>query len=227
MAFEGGMQLTISVNDAQLVQKTAEMARATGRTIAEQSRATMKGILKYIITYTPPASAKAQGKAAQGAGQVAIVRDMKKLFYAVDFKGERTEKYPDPHALHRQAFAGGGKMVAPTRRYHVDRAKLTALKTTLQRNVGLLASGWAPAAQTLDIPIPAWVARWSGSGRGTDLITRQQATKLTLEVTNHIPTEAGVIAAQLRRLVDFAKRAQLNSMIRQLPYILNRALREH
>jgi hypothetical protein len=223
-----GVMFTASVNDAQLVAKIQEMSRATGRTVAEQTRATMKALVKYVLTYTPPASAKAQGKQAQTAGEVAIVRDMKKLFYAVELKGERVEQYPDPHALHRQAFQGiGGLKTPPKVRYHVDRAKLSALKTTLQHNVGLLASGWAPAANTLGVPVPSWIQRWSGSGRGTDLITSQQETKVFLKTTNHIPAEASAISAQLQRLVESAKRAQVNSMKRQLPFILNRALARH
>jgi hypothetical protein len=217
------IQWSMSVNDAQLVAKTAEMAAATGRTVKEQSRLTMKAILKYVLTYTPPASQRAQGKAAQAAGEVAIVRDMKKIFYPVTLKGVRPEKYPDLKPLHRQAFTGG-EFVPPVGRYHVDKAKVTALKTALQRHVGLLASGWAPAANTLGVAVPAWIQRWSGSGRGGDLQSSEQGKKLFLKATNHIPTTAGVIASQLQRLVESAKRAQVNSMKRQMPYILKRAL---
>src|SRR5215471_6867023 len=220
------IQFTVRVDDSQLLARTAEMARATGRTIAEQSRLTMKALVKYVLTYTPPASQKAQGKAAQTAGELAVVRDMKKLFYAVDFKGKPTEKFPDPGALHQAAFASGA-LVPPSKRYHVDKAKITALKTTLQHNIGLLASGWAPSANTLGVPMPAWITRWAGSGRGTNLITTERGTKLNLKVTNHMPGTARVVAAQTQRLVESAKRAQVNSMQRQLPYILKRALRGH
>jgi len=221
---EQGIKFSMTINDAQLVAKTQEMAAATGRTVAEQSRLTMKALVKIALTYTPPASQRTpMGKAAQGAGEVAIVRDMKKLFVPVELKHKRAEKWPDPHALHREAFATG-KITTPLVRYRVDKAKLTALKTTLQSHVGLLASGWARAAQTLEVPLPAWVSRWAGSDRGTPLQMSQQKNKIFFKVTNHIPTTAEIIALQLIRLVQFAKKAQVNSMTRQIPYILKRNL---
>jgi hypothetical protein len=220
------IQFTMSVNDAALVRKTQEMAAATGRTIAEQSRSTMKSIVSYVMTYTPPASQKSQGRQAQAAGEIAVVRDMKKLFVEVDLKGKRPEQYPDPHALHHAAFAGAGEggIKVPTKKYHVARAKVTALKTTLQRNVGLLASGWAPAALTLGINVPAWIARHAGSGRGTELQVTQQESRITMKVTNREPDTAAIIVAQQRRLVESAKRAAVGSMTRQIPYILKRQL---
>jgi hypothetical protein len=217
------MQIKATVNDVQLQQKIQEVARAANKTIEEQSRVVMKGLVRYVLTYTPPASQRAQGLAARATGEVAVVRDMKKLFRPVILKGKRPEQWPDPHALHHAAFSGG-TLRRPAKKFHVDKAKITALKTTLQKQVGLLSSGWARAAITLGVDVPAWVLRHAGSGRGTDLEVAQTQSRVSYRVTNHMPSTAGAIAAQTQRLVDSAKRAQLNGMIRQLPYLLKRNL---
>jgi hypothetical protein len=218
-----GIKFTVAVDDSKLQDKILQMSLATGKTVREQSRVVMKGLITYVLQYTPPASAQAQGKAAQQAGEGAISRDLRKLFVPVTLKHKRPEKWPDVHALHHEAFQSG-KITTPPVRYHVDKAKLSALRNVLKTEVGLLASGWVPGAITLGVAVPAWILRHSGSGRGTNLQEIQTETRITLKVTNHMPATAGVIAAQTQRLIDSAKRAQINGMVRQLPYILKRNL---
>jgi hypothetical protein len=220
----GDVIFKATVNDSQLQAKIAQIARLTGRTIEEQERIVMKGMVRDVMNYTPPASQRAQGLDARRTGEAAIVRDMRKLFVPVTLKGKRPEQYPDPAALHSQAFAGGA-IRTPVQRYHVDRAKITSLKNALRLRVGLLSSGWSRAANTLGVPVPAWIDRWTNAGRGTDLQVIKTDTQVTLKVTNHMPATAADIAAQTQRLVNFAKKAALGRLIRQLPYLIKKQIR--
>jgi hypothetical protein len=219
-----GIIFTAKVDDSQLQRKIAEVARASGKTVADEQRVVMKGIVRDVLTYTPPASQRAQGLDARRSGEASIVRDMKKLFIPVTLKGKRTEQWPNPHELHHRAFASG-QIEAPLVKYHVDTAKLTSLKNVLRPHVGLLASGWARAAQTLGVSVPAWIARWAGAGRGTDLQVITSGTQIVLKVTNRMPNTAAAIAAQTQRLINFAKKAALGRLVRQLPYLIKRQMR--
>jgi hypothetical protein len=220
------IKFNVNVIDKGLQDKIVEMSRATGKTVKEQTRLVMKGMVRDVINFTPPSSQKATGTSAKGAGETAIARDMGKLFIPVTLKGKGKEKWPDPHKLHHEAMqaAAGGKVATPTQRYHVDKAKLTSLRNVLKPHVGLLASGWVTAANSLGVSVPAWVARHSGSGRGTDLIITENEKQITMKVINHFPNTASALADQTKRLIAFAKKAAIGSMTRQLPYILKKNL---
>lgn len=220
------IKFNVTVNDSRLQAKIVQMSQATGKTVKEQTRLVMKGMVRDVVNFTPPSSQTSHGSSAKAAGEVAIVRDMKKLFIPVTLKGKRPEKWPDPHALHHEAMieAGGGKVRTPTVKYHVDKAKLTSLKNVLRPGVGLMASGWVSAAQTLGASIPAWVARHGGS-RGSNLEITETNKKIIMRVVNHFPATASALAEQTQRLIAFAKKAAIGSMTRQLPFILKRNLR--
>jgi len=221
-----GIKFTVRVNDTLLQRKIIQMSRATGRTVKDETRRTMKGIISDVIDFTPPSSQKTHGLAARAAGEVSIVRDMKKLFIPVTLKHKRPEQWPDPHALHHEAMvqAGGNPVRTPTVKFHVDKAKITSLKNLLRPNVGRMASGWVAGAQALGAPVPAWIAR-HGTGRGSNLLVTESDTKIVMQVINHFPGTADKLAAQTQRLVAFAKKAAIGSLTRQLPYILKKNLR--
>jgi hypothetical protein len=218
------IKFNVNVIDRGLQAKINQMSAATGRTVKEETKTVMKGLVKYIMDYTPPGSAQGTGSAAKGAGEAAIARDLGKLFRPVTLKGKRKEQWPDPHSLHHKAMieAAGAKLHAPLVKYHVDKAKITSLKNILRPHVGLLASGWASGAATLGVPVPAWIARHSGAGRGTGLIITETANKITMRIVNHMPNTAGVIAAQVQRLILSSKIAAIGKLKRQLPYLLKK-----
>jgi hypothetical protein len=222
------VKFNVNVIDRGLQAKIAQMSAATGRTVKEETKTVMKGMVKYVMDYTPPGSQAGTGSVARQKGEVAIVRDMRKLFIPVELKGKRKEKWPDPHALHHKAMiaASGGYVGTPTVKYRVDKAKLTALKVKLQSHVGLLASGWITGAQALGVAVPSWISRQGGSGRGTGLQVVETQGKISMRIVNHVPGTASAIAAQMQRLVTSAKTAAIGKLKRQLPHILKKNLRK-
>jgi hypothetical protein len=220
-----GIKFNVNVIDSGLQAKILQMSRATGRTVKEETRTAMKGMVKYVMDYTPPGSQKGTGSAAKQIGEAAITRDMGKLFIPVTLKGKRPEKWPDPHALHRKAMAetGGAKLHRPLVQYYVDRAKITSLTNLLKPRVGMLAAGWRQGAETLGVAVPAWISRHAGSG--SPLLIAETANKITMGIVNHMPSTAAVIAAQTQRLVLSAKTAAIGKLKRQLPFILKHNLR--
>jgi hypothetical protein len=216
------IKFNVNIIDHGLQAKIAEMSNATGRTVKQETKTVMKGLVKYVMDYTPPGSQKGTGKVAQSVGEAAVVRDMRKLFNLVTLKGKRKEQWPDPHSLHHQAMiaAAGGDVIAPTRKYRVDKAKITSLKNVLRSHVGLVASGWAAGAEALGVAVPPWISRHGGAGRGTGLIITETANKITMRIVNHMPNT--VLAAQMQRLINSAKIAAIGKLKRQLPYILKK-----
>lgn len=199
--------ISIKVEYSQLSRKINQFAVATGRTREDVTQAALKTMVRYAVQFTPPASAGSTGRDAQRQGEGKISRDLNTMgFRPVDLKGERPENplFADPDAYHRAYLEGS----APKTLFFVSRPKFKAMVTRLFLEIGKLTSGWAPAAVELAIPLPAWVYRHAGEGRGTVSLQRQQNIT-TMTAINHVPDKAsGVYAEMLRRKAYWVRYAK-------------------
>ncbi|HEY4282644.1 MAG TPA: hypothetical protein VGM62_06220 [Chthoniobacterales bacterium] len=190
--------ITLKVEYKQLSSKINRFALATSRTREDVTQQALKGMVRYALAETPPASAGKAGLAARQHGEGAIQRDLKKMgFRPVELKGKRPENplFADPDAFHRVYLEGRAiKML-----FFVDRNKFNTMVKRLFEEVGKLMSGWISAAVELNIPLTAWIYRHAGEGRGNvSKSLKQNITTLT--ATNHVPDKAtGVYTDMLRR----------------------------
>ena len=220
-----GIQLTvINFNDRVLQQNIVQMSRATGRTVIEETRTVFKGMVRDALLYTPPGSQGATGKDAQRAGEAAISRDLNDMgFVPKNIKGHRTitmafgrpikpvtvptkenPQFADPDGFHAARIAASQKVGRRGRvsrggrqAFYVSKAKFNAMVKRLFAEIGLLASGWVPAAETLGVPVPAWIARHAASGRGSNVEVLETGNKITMRVVNHVPATAETIAGEI------------------------------
>lgn len=239
----------VRVDDRLLNENIARMARAAGETVKERTRTTFKGMVKDALAYTPPGSQKAQGKDAQRVGQASISRDLFRMgFTPVEIKGHRTitkafghpiepvtvstkenPKFAEPdifHAARMQSKHGGRVTRGGRQGFYVDRRKFKRMQTRLFAEIGKLASGWAPAADSLGVNVPAWIRRHVGSGRGSQVQLVETEAKLSMRVVNHFPETAGAEASQMQRLIDtFIRPAAIGRLKRDLEYRLKNNIR--
>jgi hypothetical protein len=232
--------LTAQLVDTGLSRHIEDFAAATNRTVPDVSRQAMKGMVRYAIDLTPPATGGAN-KAAQRAGERTITRDLGLMgFEPVTLKGHRdikvvfghvlahpvrvktkeNPKFADPEAFRRSRLSSlhGGR---PTRggkqAFYVARSKFNAMQKRLFAEVGRLASGWVPAARELGVSVPAWIARHGGADRGTTVEQVSEGSKLSLRVTNHFPdTVPNKIYDDTLRRIEAIKGYVANGFRRQL-----------
>jgi len=219
-----------------------EFSAATGKPVAQVAREALKSLVKYALQNTPPASAGVQGKAAQRAGENAVLRDLGRMgFTPVPIKGFRVitqvygrplqspirvptqlnPKFEDPEGFHRQRLIAAGHRRGAvsrggTQAFYVDQNKFTPLRKKLLAKVGALSSGWAAAAKELGVPVPAWLARHAGLGRGTTVQTSIDGPRITVKVINHFPIGAEDTAAETERRIALFKTYVANNFARQL-----------
>jgi hypothetical protein len=248
------IKFTVSMKDYGLQDTIVQVARAAGRTVKEQTRLVMKYMVRIGLQINPPGSAGVSGKNSQRAGEGAIMRDVNRIgFVPVQIKGFRMqtvafgrkikpvkvmahgkflkEELPSQEsvdALHRLRLTrkhGARVTQGRAKPYWVRKSYLTALRIRLFKEVGMLSSWLIPAARTLGVAIPAWIARHAGSGRGTELQVIETENKISMRVVGHFPDTAAAEADETQRRLDAQKQYAVNNLKRQLPFLLKRSAR--
>lgn len=92
---------------------------------------------------------------------------------------------------------------------------------TLQKNVGILAAGWVPAALKLKVSVPAWVKR-HGTGSG-NIVEISAAGRFRLELSNEV-TYVGNVQDYERR-IQKAINYQARKLDRQTDHLVKKAIR--
>lgn len=228
--------------DTGLEQHIQAFAAYTGRSIRDVAKQALKSLVRYAIDFTPPSSGRTKGMAAKRAGEQAIITDLGKMgFTPVPIKGYRmlthvygrrlespiriktqpNPKFADPEAHRRARLAAAGRRRGNISRggrqaFYVDQRKYRPFRKRLLDQVGRLSSGWVQAARELGVPVPAFIARHAGLGRGTTVRTAVQGSRVTLSVINHFPAGTDSLAADVERRIAVFKTYVANSFARQL-----------
>jgi hypothetical protein len=249
------LMATVRIDDSQLQAKIAQWSLLTGRTVEQETRTALKGMVRDAIAYTPPGSQGASGSAAKKQGEGAILRDLSRMgFIPVKIKGKKVynttfwghklshpplniptklnPKFADPEGFRKSRLANKhGRTVTRggAQAFYVDQKLFNPMRQRLIQEVGRLASGWVNAANQLGVPVPAWISRHSETfARGTPVIIEKVNDKLTMRVTNRFPegTEQSGIAADMIRRIDSLRVLALNRLQRQIDYGLKNGLRQ-
>lgn len=225
-------------------------AEAANKSFKDAFRYTAASAMKHMIAITPPANAgdgSLTGSAdAFRAGKMRIAHQMVALMAPVKLKGYRIitqvfgkplkkpvriatkEKWPDVRGVYRansSTNATGRIKVHPGQKFYVDQRKFKQLLAYKQSRVGLLASGWIPAASALGLSVPAWVSRHGGSRGSVQLIT--EGTQMSLQAVDRVPGGAPAwVASETQRRAGYAVQYALNGLARQLPALANWAAKK-
>lgn len=198
---------------------------------------------------TPPFhQGSGQGAAvAKKTGDKSVKRNIDRLFIGRTLVGSRKithlfgkphpaapwvttaqEKYPDVagiYATEKNAARtrGGRSFKFSGKRLSVDRRKVQRILKAETRKVGWLAGGWNAAAVGLGVgaKVPAFVRR-HGSAPG-QVIIDFRPERLRIVLQNQVSYADRVGGLQKR--VTFALRKRIDSMQRQIPYLIRRAAR--
>lgn len=195
---------------------------------------------RQVVRITPPASAAgATPRAAFAAGRAKIDRQMHSVMAPRTLMGRRLvttvfgrrqnppiavitkERHPDVAGLYRESLRfrnlGLGARVSSSRVvYFVDKRKFDAEFTRRVARIGILASGWTPAARGVGLlgDVPAWVLRHGMSRGSYKRIQKGYHTRVT--ISSDVPNLAGNVRADLARRLPYAIRYATNGMKRNI-----------
>jgi hypothetical protein len=226
------MQALIKLDLGNFTAAVRDYAEATGRDLNEAALHGVKSFQRQLLALTPPGQGRKGGEEYQDAalrkedqrrGEVAIMKDLARVFENKPVKGKRQEQWSDVDAVHLRLFiaANGQKLrLDKAGFYNVDKRKLSRLIELLKSHVGRLVAGWSAGAGTLGIPLPAWVARHSGRNPGTASLEMSPG-HFRYEVSN-TAVPPGVVEREMEARVPYAAQLAANSLNREIEKILAR-----
>jgi hypothetical protein len=216
----------ITVDTSALNRSLSRFAAATRRDASDVAHQAMRGILKTVIMITPPGTGPNDtATAAKKRGEAKVESDIRKMF-----KPERVWAGPA-----RRSTAGGriqikakhqagrsprtGRVLGGKRRkvIPVPEADLTAYIRDRKKKVGILMSGWKPAAERMGVSMPAWARRHSGPGHIT---IKQGQNGISLIAENSV--SYGRTIRDIDRRLAWAVAFQRNKTERQLAALLKK-----
>ncbi len=225
--------ITVKADTAALLTKLQAYPAAFTSFMEEQVKIEAKGGIRDAIKLTPP------GKV--GAGNRAVIKDVRGVFIPVRLKGYRVitkafghpikpvrvatkERWPDAEGIYagRIRKKTGGKISRGQKQaYYVASAKVTAVTTRRRKGVGRLASGWMAAAQKVGVKVPQWIARHRVSNGA---VTEDKKTSsYTLSATNRVRYGGRV---GITRVAERVKQLRAGKLERRLPYALRAVLKK-
>ncbi len=195
--------------------------------IPEAARQAARGFVRRVVAVTPPASEGTTGLDARRQGEAKIDRELQRVFVPVPLRGKRPEQYPDVYGIYRdQVLPRKGKRgLSPrplTQRFHVDQAKFDALRASLVGQVGFLAGGWNAAADTLGVPVPAWIAR-HGRGNGTCEVEIEE-NRIRILISNNVGYARDVDGFDRRTAAALGYQA--DAFEREMEFLLEKSVAE-
>lgn len=198
-------ELTLNTSEfnAAVAKLMANSKRDAVAVLKEQAR----GILRNVITVTPPGKWGRSSSEARKKGRANVQADVFKVVQPVT----RNPQVADVAALIKRHRRNGRirKEVSP--RITVPRDKLKEYLKKKQALVGFLASGWNHAAATLGVKPPAWV--WNNEGPGSIAI-EIGATSIRIVAINEVKYASGI--GQLRSRLQWAVNQQQRAIERRL-----------
>jgi hypothetical protein len=213
------MSITVKSDSRAFIAAVDRMMKQSRRSRGEVMKTQARGILKTVISITPPSNGKTTGSAAKKVGEAHVMNDILRIMKPV-----RRPDGEDPatiHARYRNSRGTVGRGLG-NRRYGVNPAILRSYIAQMQKRVGYLVSGWAHTAQALgNVPMNAWMRRNSAPG-SVDL-------KITDKGVQIKSTNAAKFAGNIKdmeRRISFALKVQKGKIERQIENYENRLHRQ-
>jgi hypothetical protein len=192
----------------------------------------------------PGKFATVTGTEAKKAAEAKIDSEASAIFAGVILKGKRTitqafghplknpvvvatkELHPNVESLWAERaarrFAGKRKTISRGQKaaFYVSSPKLIKAIAARKKNIGKLASGWAAAAEKLNVKLPAWIKR-HGTARGGVQI-QLGSLSYSIRIQNDV---AYGDALQLQSIADRTARARERKLAARLPFVIRGAIK--
>jgi hypothetical protein len=236
----------IQIDTSFLESAFASILKYSTRSFEEEFQRMCKGIVRDVITFTPPASGKVKGAGVaeadginQRRGERRILKDMRAMFVPVTLKGSRTytkvfgrtmqrpvtkptvERWPnvesDYLAVSRRS-KNQRTLGAHRQKRYVDKTKFDALAAKLLPHVGWAAAAWNAAAEKVGVRIPIYA---KGKNAPGSVRLDMSDERLFFEIVNAVKYIDAIpgIQSKLQYTVDI----QAKKMLRQLPFLIKSA----
>ena len=232
----------LTFDTTRIEEAFALVAQYTAKTLEQEFRSTVKGIVQFAINITPPAMGrKSKEKVAEfdtqalARGKASIDRDLAGLFVPIQIQGHRTithafgrplespvtvptvEQHPNVEAIYaeRSGRRHGGRMTRGRKQaYYVDAAKLESLKNKLYNHIGHAMGGFSSAAAAVGARMPSFAKGKGGAGAGTLSITPERLHFHFENLVSYI----GAIP-EMEDRIQSAFDYQANAMLRRVPFM--------
>lgn len=174
------MRATFKLDPSRFYRASRKLAGlARSKPVQDVMRSAAGQVIRTVVDVTPPAKGKAD-KSAQARGEAAIAADVAKLAIPVTVQGASRRQastlvasVAEFMAVYEKARVNSSGRVNPRNRKEklfMDQRDYLKVLRDLMKLVGLLASGWAAAAEALGVRLPAWIRR-HGTKHGVVKIT--------------------------------------------------------
>lgn len=201
--------ITIKADTRAFIAAVDRMMKQSKRSRGEVMKTQARGILKTIISITPPSNGGTTGTAAKKVGETHVMNDILRLMRPV-----RRPDHEDPAAIHaryRNSTGSVGKSLGK-KRYGIAPSVLRSYIASVQKRVGYLVSGWAPTAEKIgNVPMSAWMKRNHAAGSADLRIT---ANGVSLRSTNSARFAGNV--KDMARRIQWAVNSQKGKIERQI-----------
>jgi hypothetical protein len=195
--------------------------RDSKRSRTETMKTQARGILRSVISVTPPsgwdAANERNGEMTTGVdskkrGEKVVLNDLAKIMRSYSGKKPDPSSPASIHRSYRQSWTGRVGKDLGNNRYKIPTAILRAYKEEKKKMVGFLASGWLPAARKLEkIRFPAWIGRHSAPGSA---ILSVGPKGISFHASNEVKFAGHM--KDMQRRVDYAVNVQIKNMVKIL-----------
>lgn len=211
------MSKTIKIRSDRFSRAASSWVGNSRRGAAIASGQQMRLFARDVVRITPP---NQNYRLNKSAGEKKIRKELNGIM-----RVSRAPGAEDPATVHRQ-YRRGGRVYTNLRTGSRDRRhRVRDLRTYIAgvvAQVGLLASGWLPAAAALGLELPSWISR-HGMGHGSYLNV-ETLNGRKIRIVNRVPFASSV--RDLDRRVQHAADNRAIQMEKQTAdYIFRQAAR--
>lgn len=202
-----------------MAETLGSFSKRDGRTLMEEQ---VRGVIRNLITITPPSNGKTRGVKAKKLGEAAIASDVRKVFIGSTPKAAEVSSMDEMSAiLRRHRKRGSIRTVRVNQPTRAARSMITRLIKEKQKKVGYWASGWASAARSIGkIRVPNWIAKHNAPGH-TEI--KSVPTSVSATISNLVSWGSEVYG--IERRMSYAVWMQTGKMRERVKYHINKTIK--
>lgn len=229
----------ITIDGEAFAHDVGRFALLTGREFGDELKRQGTGVMRSIVKVTPPFHRGISAGEARKSGINAISKDLYRIFRPVKIKRKRAithlfgkehpdapwfvrtkEETKDVETTYRtvQKLDSKGRKARYEKPLYVSQTKFRRLQLQLERKIGFLGGGFAPAAEGLGVALPAFMKRHAFAPGALEM--KLTGDDLYIIISNSV--RYGPRVYDFARRVEWAVQAQRGKMERQIPYLLSK-----
>lgn len=217
---------TIKINSYRFAKAMEDFMRYSRRDFGLVLKEQAKGFIRRVISVTPPSQGKADSESRK-RGEQAVYSDLYRIFDPAkkNVEYDNLLQRGSMESWHKTRRGRNGRVWRTVDRKkdvaRVSKSDFQWFRKEVQKKVGILASGWNRAAESLGYNPPEWIRR-HGTGRG-DYQPRLSGDNMRITIRNEVKFAGSTQG--LKRQVQWAIDTQAEAMERRVAFFLKRNAR--